>query len=110
VKNLDDYSTRKLFFSYCLLLRLTAKNNSIVEEINREDNTIIVANSSGKRMLVLVDDMQNNVRDIVFQFNNFRSSNALKVDGMKLFFSDLERFECASKVLDSKFLLKPANQ
>lgn len=110
VRNCDGYLTRKLFYSYCLLLRLIAKNNTIVERFNKENNTIIVANSSGKRMLILVDNMQTSVRDNVLDFNVFRRANVLKLDGMKMFYSDLHRFEGAVKLLSSKFLLKPITQ
>lgn len=109
-KNFDDYLVRKSYFSYCLLFRLIVKNNSNIEEFNIENSTVIIKHSNEKRMLILIDILQNSVEENVDIFNKLRNLNISKVDGMKFFASDIERFECAEKLVNPKFLINSKNQ
>ncbi len=70
-----------------------------------ENSTITIGNSNGKRMKILVDNLQNSVNDNVVTFNRLRSLNTSRVNGMKFFTNDSERFETAEKLLTANFLI-----
>lgn len=110
LRHFDDYLVRKLYFSYSLLLRLIIKNNSNIEEFNVENSTITIKHLNGKRMEILIDNLQNSIEENVRQFNKMRSLNISRVDGMKMFIQNSERFETAGKLLSSMFLLNSNNQ
>jgi hypothetical protein len=98
--------TRKQFYFLSLLLKLVVKTDSEIESFNVETNCLIIRNSVGKRMKLVIDNAQESVN---FNIKNFKQFNYLDVKNfvsVKFVPTSFDRLKLAEEVLDKKSLVK----